>query len=129
MQRISDGLPVPKLMMDVFTGKITNPFGRITLDLTYTPKSINDIILGNGAPLTLNKLRYYIKETLAGKTLIIRTYSKTYIEAFGYSDPSSSGSGGADPHNHNIQNRVVETSLHGIANETQKPIAVHYTVA
>ena len=103
MQRISGGLAVPKLIIDVFTGKTTGTgadIGKITCTLTYFPKSIDDIVV---TQITSAVDEFYEGEVtgLTGKIIEI-TVKRIKFQRVNSIDTANSGGAGADPHTHNI---------------------------
>lgn len=131
MQRISDGLAVPKQKMDVFSGKTTGvgaDAGKVTLDLTYVPKDISHIIIPpifDDAGLLVVGSPY----SLTGKTLVIKVYGGKYYKTDTPTAGSNSGGAGADPHTHDLTftRNFVEWLLW--SNTALAAIRVDYTVA
>lgn len=127
MQRYSDGLAVPKLKMDVFTGKTTGVFGHVTCELTYTPKSIHHISIP-GTWGTTNWRNFY-PFSLVGKTLDIYVGKGQYYKADTPTGTVDSGGAGADPHSHAISHAQEDVFNAHASNELQGAICVHYVVA
>lgn len=129
MQRYSDGLAVPKDMMDVFSGETSDGSGNLALDLTYLPKSINDIIVPDGFDVSQGRRRVYMKTGLAGKVLTVKAIGMQYRKPTTPIDAANSGRVGADPHAHALSFLLAHLEIIGQAGEDQDVITVHYTVA
>jgi len=128
MQRISGGLKVPKLMMDMFRGESSNAAGNVTLELTYVPKSVYDIIIPLAWSSTL--LTYVIVDpaSLAGKTLTAVVYKHMYHKADTPTGAQNSGGAGADPHSHALAytSTIVATEI--ALSVALGTVRVHYEV-
>ena len=129
MQRISDGLAVPRQMIDTFTGKTSNVLALVQCVLTYTPKSMDDILVPDGFESTLFGRRVYKKDTLTGNILSLLVKKYKYSKADSPVVVGNSGGAGADPHSHNLTYTVTEVDLGSAGNEAQGPIVVEYKVA
>ena len=127
MQRISDGLAVPKDMLDTFTRKTSNGAGVITCELTYTPQSIGHI------DITSNRIgleqRVYVPTVLTGRSLEMTVYQHKYSKVVNVTGTANSGGSGADPHSHAINSAAANTVLGNVGLEAQPDILVHYKVA
>ena len=128
MQRYSDGLPVPKQMVDVFSGETTDGGGNLTLSLTYKPKAIGDIIVPDGWSVG-GKRRMFTKHSLVGKVLTLTVQKLEYDKADSPTSSSNTGNTGADPHSHALAYTATEQVVDFVPTEAQRAIPVHYTVA
>lgn len=134
MQRVSDGLEVPKLMLDVFTGKVTGTgadTGKVVCDLTYQPKSIDHII----TPIARDTGEYLVLAdvyALSGKelTLKICAYSYYKLTALEVATSACDGSGLWQSHGgHNFVNTLTYVHMTSLSACPLGTIRVHYTVA
>lgn len=127
MQRYSDGLKVPNLMMDVFTGKVSDGAGDISCALRYTPKDINHIII---PPVkdALDRMLTLLPHALVGKTLTVRTYQDVYEKVDTPTGTGNSGGAGADPHSHTISTTWANVTSSTATARTLGAVQVHYTV-
>ena len=135
MQRVSNGLEVPKHTLDTFTGKTTFDMGpregEIDCELTYVPKSINHIIV---PPLlaVAGFICNALVTGLSGKVLTLKVYVHDYLKTTVMEDAAAAcnGSGGAASHGKHTLNYIAYDC--GIALVWAEPldvIRVHYTVA
>ena len=131
MQRVSDGLAVPKQQMDVFTGKTTGGgvnAGEITCELTYVPKSVYHIII---PPIMEDggNIVQAIPWSLTGKSLLIKVYDYRYDKPDTPTAGSNSGNAGADPHTHDIAFHEAIAHALLLNNTILSTVRVDYTVA
>jgi len=128
MQRVSDGLAVPKNQIDLFTGKTTDVFGKFTCNLKYTPKSIHHITVPVAAAPS-GALRWYHKDAIAGNILTLIAIQQLYEKTDNPTGASNSGNAGADTHTHAISHSVTPVSSDIADMEVQGSIIVIYEVA
>jgi len=128
MQRVSDGLAVPKLMLDTFDLFTTDAVGEITCNLTYTPKSLHHIII---PPIWIgaNVFVRGMPQSLTGKALTVRCYQDKYYKSDVVSGASNSGNAGADAHTHPIGLTLSELDGVLYTNKVLDVVRVNYTVA
>ena len=129
MQRYSDGLAVPKNMIDRFPALTSDGAGDIAVALTYVPKSIDDIMVPVGWNAALDGVRPYRKHLLTGRVLTLRVMRIRYDKAAAVTGGENGGGTGADPHTHTIGNTTEEVAVGVKINETQSTIVVMYPVA
>lgn len=129
MQRVSDGLDVPKHQTDIFSGKVTSAVqGDFVCELTYTPKGVNNIFMAIPWGAGYRLLRIY---SLVGKTLTIIVDKLQYEKTDTPTGSTDAAGGGAvgEPHGHALS--YTNTLLTGVrsTNDTLPPVAIHYEVA
>lgn len=134
-QRVSDGLEVPKLMMDTFAGKTTEgpgvDAGKVYCDLTYVPKSIGHIL----TPLVQTIIGYIAPvrvDALSGKTVTLRVYAYVYYKTISVdpADGACDGSGWFPSHgSHDLYYSYKGCDLSAYPNIALDPIRISYTVA
>ena len=129
MQRYSDGLAVPKLMVDTFFDPVSDAAGFIYLTLTYMPKSIDHIVQPLGVDRAGGRVRFYVKSGLVGKVLELNLVKIGYEKTDTPTGNANSGGSGADPHGHALSYMELEAPAMEVLNETQRTIAIHYVVA
>ena len=128
MQRYAQGLEVPKIKIDSFTGKTTGATGYFDVNLTYTPKSINNVLVYMQNSVT--KLRLGVPTILTGKTLRINVFGYGYYKITSLTTTAeNSGGAGADPHDHALSQALTSCDLQAKTSELQDPLTVHYEVA
>ena len=131
MQRYSDGLAVPKLMIDTFPGKTTGTgadAGKVWCELTYTPKDTDHIIV----PPIISVGGLCVSAeffAISGKTLEMWIFKDTYDKADTPTQSVNSGAAGGDPHNHAITYTQTDVCPLLLDNQALNTIRVHYTVA
>jgi len=135
MQRISDGLAVPKQQMDTFTGKTTfGPgarIGEVDCDLTYIPKSKNHVLVPVIQTPTGFMLNAEVK-ALSGKLVTLKVYLPAYEKAADMNNAAAAcnGSGGAASHGkHVLSYTYIGCPQATVANQALEVIRVNYTVA
>lgn len=131
MQRYSDGLAVPKMMMDTFVGKTTGTgadVGKVWCELTYLPKNLDHIIVPPIVSVS-GLLVESVLLTLSGKTLEMWLVKHVYDKADTPTGIANSGGAGADPHSHAISHTQTDVLPLVLDNEALNTIRVHYTVA
>jgi len=128
MNRYSQGLKVPLIQVDSFTGKSADGAGNITLNLTHTPISIDDVSVTVGENNVGSAIRFYLKVSLTGKALVIHVIALTYGKANTPISADNSGGAGADPHTHTLAYTVTACANYSVAIEAQNTITVVYAV-
>ena len=134
MQRVSDGLAVPKQQMDMFTGKVTGTGARLAevdCELMYVPKSIDYILVPIIRTLTGYLMNASVK-SLVGKTVTLEILINTYHKTTSLANASGAcnGSGGAPSHGtHAIGYTNVGCGWGGIGDVALDVIRIQYTVA
>ena len=129
MQRISDGLAVPKHMTEVFSGKTTDANGLFTCDLKYVPQSVQHVLISQRNSDIVQSQRFYAPRTVAGNVLTVFVRKLTYMESANATGGANSGGAGADPHTHTITKTSISVATPECQLEAQAPVTVHYQVA
>lgn len=135
MQRYSQGLAVPKQMLDSFAaGKTTGTganVGEVTCELTYTPKSVNHVmpVQMQTPPVFGSDIVFGLPYTLTGKTLVLQVYQVEYYKANFNTSSENSGGAGADPHTHGITHTLTRCGSSLMDTVDLEAFNVQYTVA
>jgi len=132
MQRYSDGLKVPAQYTEYFAGETSNGSGKITLNLRYTPRSLNDIIVGVGLDVSSNRPRFYSKSTLVGKVFEIYAMKFRYYKSettTGAAGAQCAGGGAGTHGTHTVGRAVTDLPSYAAASEAQQPIVVTYPIS
>lgn len=129
MHRVSDGLAVPRNVIESFSGKTTSAAGVIYCDLKYTPKSINHIIVTfPGHVVGLETYRAQVMG-LTGRQVMILISRYRYEKADSPTGGANSGGAGADPHAHGLSFTVTYVAYQGVDTELMPTIPVMYEIA
>jgi len=131
MQRVSDGLAVPKMKQDIFSGLTTSGFGKVDCELTYTPKSIDEIFPSMVEDVDDSFMQIVQVVSLVGNVvrLAIRQLNYLGVSPNFTGDASTGNSGAAEPHNHTITTVACDVSQGYLRNRALYPLRVMYTVA
>lgn len=134
MQRISDGLEVPRQMLDKFTGKSCGSgvnLGEVECELTYLPKSINHILVPT-VRATSGYIMNTVVQSLAGNVVTLLVLMNTYYKttSLGNAAAACNGSGGAGSHGtHGIGLTYKSCGFGAIGGLALDVIRIQYTVA
>lgn len=134
MQRVSNGLPVPKQYVDTFAGEITGTgahIGEVECDLTYLPQDIDHIIVPMVMSLAGGLAGAEVM-SLSGNKVTIRLSEDGYYRTSSICNANHAcdGSGGAPSHgNHSLLETYTYCSRSFLDTEAMAVIRVHYEVA
>ena len=128
MQRVSDGLAVPKLMLEHFTGKTTDASGYITCELKYTPTSKEDVIVESIRDAPIGDMHFAKATGLTGKTLTVYVLAAEYNRADTIGNANSGGAG-ADPHTHALNSSTQAVMYNAYVSSGLGPVTISYKVA
>ena len=134
MQRISEGMAVPKQQLDMFSGKVTGTgarTGEVDCELLYLPKGIEYILTPSvhsvgGFVLPVDVIG------LVGKTVTLKVYIYVYYKTISAANAigACDGSGGGPSHgSHALSHSYWACGLAAYDNEALDPIRINYTVA
>lgn len=130
MQRYSGGLEVPRQMLDVFSGETSSGVGFLYLTLSYTPQSLDHVIVPSGYESTVSHRRGYQKLGLVGNVLTVVVLAYKYWKADTPTGTETvTDTGGAAPHGHTISHTAFDVIESIQSNEAQDDIVVQYQVA
>lgn len=98
MDRYSQGVKLPSMKIEVFTGKTTGATGAITVTLKHVPKSLGHITAE--LPYDASEAHRHVRVMASvGKLVMVMFFDYQYI-APAVINSSNSGNAGGDPHAH-----------------------------
>jgi len=110
MTTYHDGIAVPKTHVDYFTGIELDTDGEATVTLTYTPKSLNQILI---AITNIRMMRVVRPLSLSGKNLTLQVRDLAYYKPDNHTATTDAAGGGAtaEPHDHTVTTTLTGISL------------------
>ena len=129
MTTYHDGIAVPKTHVDYFTGIELDTDGEATVTLTYTPKSLNQILI---AITNIRMMRVVRPLSLSGKSLTLQVKDLAYYKANSPTGTTDAAGGGAtaEPHSHSITHSLAAiTTVKTPTLLTDYDFAISYQVA
>lgn len=128
MQRVSGGVVVPKLMMEVFTGKTTSFDGLIACYLKYIPKDVNHIV----PSLLFHYLTktFYLKVvSINGNDLTLQINKYQYDRAQGTTGSTATGGDNSGGHTHQVTHNTPDVTCANPQMVSLPAVTIIYEVA